>query len=138
MFTRLGYFVIIAIIMAAVLAITLVVWSSLSSSDTPTVTTPRATATAVQRVEITPAASNQPTIPFSRVIDFAQAGAVQSIDAQGQDVTVTFRDDFDVSGFNTTSHVFRSTLESGQDVTQVLQDAGIRVNGAGGVTVTKR
>lgn len=135
LFTRLGYFVIIAIIVAAVLAIAFVVWSSLSSSDTPAASRPPATATA-PRVEISPAA--QPTIPFSRAIDFARLGAVQSIDAQGQEVTVTFREDFDTSGFNTTSHVFRSSLEPGQDIIQVLENAGIRVNGAGGVAVTKR
>ncbi len=138
MFTRLGYFVIIAIISAAVLAIAFVVWSSLNSSDSPSASAPEPSATAAQRVEITPAASNQPTIPFSRVIDFARLGAVQSIASQGQDVTVTFRADFDTSGFSTTSHVFRSSLEPGQDVLQVLEAAGIPVNGAGGVTVTKR
>jgi hypothetical protein len=72
------------------------------------------------------------------VIDFARLGAVQSLDAQGQDVTVTFREDFDTSGFNTTSHIFHSSLEPGQDIATVLEDAGIRVNGADGVKVTKR
>ncbi len=137
MFTRLGYFVIIAIMAAAILAIAFVMWSSLRSSGTPSASAPRATATAARGVEITPAAT-QPTLPFSRVIDFARLGAVQSLDAQGQDVTVTFREDFDTSGFNTTSHVFRSSLQPGEDIIQVLENAGIRVNGAGGVAVTKR
>ena len=72
------------------------------------------------------------------MIDFARAGAVLRIDAQDADVTVTFREDFDTSGFNTTSHVFRSSVEQGQDVVQVLEDAGVAVNRAGGVTVNKR
>lgn len=130
MFTRLGYFVIIAILAAAGATIAFVLWPS-GSSDAPGVSTPTAAVT------VSPAAA-QPAIPFSRVIDFARLGAVQSMDAQGQDVTVTFREDFDTSGFNTTSHVFRSSLEPGQDIATVLQDAGIRVNGTDGVKVTKR
>ena len=51
---------------------------------------------------------------------------------------MTFREDFDTSGFNTTSHVFGSSLEPGQDIFQVLEAAGIAVNGEGGVTVTRR
>ncbi len=131
MFTRLGYFVIIAILAVAGAAIAFVLWPS-GSSDKPAVDTRPAAG-----VTVSPAAA-QPTIPFSRVIDFARLGAVLSLDAQGQDVTVTFREDFDTSGFNTTSHVFRSSLEPGQDIATVLQDAGIRVNGADGVKVTKR
>jgi hypothetical protein len=130
MFTRLGYFIIIAILAVAGAAIAFVLWPS-GSSDTPAVDGPTAAVT------ISPAAA-QPTIPFSRVIDFARLGAVLSLDAQGQDVTVTFREDFDTSGFNTTSHIFHSSLEPGQDIATVLEDAGIRVNGADGVKVTKR
>lgn len=137
MFTRLGYFVIIAIVAAAGIAIAYVVSSNVRSSGTPSASAPQATATAARGVEITPVAT-QPTLPFSRVIDFARLGAVQSLDAQGVDVTVTFRGDFDTSGFNTTSHVFHSSLQPGQDIVQVLESAGIRVNGADGVAVTKR
>jgi hypothetical protein len=131
MFTRLGYFVIIAILAAAGAAIAFVLWPS-GSSDKPAVDA-RSTAA----VTVSPAAT-QPTIPFSRVVDFARLGAVQALDAQGQDVTVTFREDFDTSGFNTTSHVFRSSLQPGQDIVQVLEAAGIAVNGSDGVAVTKR
>jgi hypothetical protein len=123
MFTRLGYVVIIAIMAVAGAAIAFVVWPS-GSSEAPAIT-------------VTPAAP-RPTIAFERVIDFTRLGAVLTIDAQGQDVTVTFREDFDTSGFNTTSHVFQSSLQPGQDVVQVLEAAGIAVNGPGGVTVTKR
>lgn len=130
MCTRLGYCVIIAIMAVAGAAIALVVWSS-GSSDTPAVSAPTVTAAAGPP-------STRPVIPFERVMDFTRLGAVISIDAQGQDVTVTFREDFDTSGFNTTSHVFSSSLQPGQDVVRVLEDAGIAVNGEGGVTVTKR
>lgn len=130
MLTRLGYFVIIAIMAVAGAAIAFVVWPS-RSSHTPAATAPTATAVAGP-------ASARPVIPFERVIDFIRLGAVLSIDAQGRDVTVTFREDFDTSGFSTTSHVFSSSLQPGQDVERVLEDAGIPVNGAGGLTVTKR
>jgi hypothetical protein len=139
MFTRLGYFVIVAILAAAGVAIAFVLWSAVGPSGGKSATTAPATATAANAASVTvsPAVS-QPTIPFSRVIDFARAGAVLRIDAQNADVTVVFRDDFDTSGFNTTSHVFRSSVEQGQDVVQVLEDAGVAVNRAGGVTVNKR
>jgi hypothetical protein len=130
-FTRFGYFVIIAILAVAGAAIAFVLWPS-GSSDNPAVD---ARPTAAVTVSL---AATQPTIPFSRVIDFARLGAVQSLDAQGQDVTVTFREDFDTSGFNTTSHVFRSSLQPGQDIVQVLEAAGITVNGSNGVAVTRR
>lgn len=130
MFTRLGHFVIIAVIALAAAAIALVVWPS-RSGNAPGVPAPTATATAG------PAAA-RPFLPFARVIDFARLGAVLTIDAQGQDVTVTFREDFDTSGFNTTAHVFDSSLQPGQDATQVLRAAGIAVNAPGGVTVTTR
>ena len=131
MFTRLGYFVIIAIIAIAGAAIAVVVWPS-DSSEAPAVVAPTATAV---RPAGTPA---RPTISFERVIDFTRLGAVLTIDAQGQDVTVTFREDFDTSGFDTTSHVFSSSLRPGQDIVQVLEAAGIAVNDPGGVTVTRR
>jgi hypothetical protein len=139
MFTRLGYFVIIAILAVAGGAIALVLWSAVGSSGDKTASNPPSTATAAVAASATvsPDAA-QPTIPFSRVIDFARAGAVLRIDAQDADVTVTFREDFDTSGFNTTSHVFRSSVEPGQDVVQVLEDAGVGVNRPGGVTVNKR
>jgi hypothetical protein len=126
MFTRLGYFLIIAIMAVAGAAIAFVVWPS-GSSEAPAVTAPT----------VMPA-TDRPTIAFERVIDFTRLGAVLTIDARGQDVTVTFREDFDTSGFNTTSHVFQSSLQPGQDVVQVLEAAGIAVNGPGGVTVTKQ
>src|SRR4029079_886028 len=132
MLTRFGYFVIIAILAVAGGAIALVVWSSSGSSGTPSASSPTATAVA------TAPAAVRPSIPFARVIDFTRLGAFLSIDAVGQDITVTFREDFDTSGFNTTSHVFSSSLQPGQDVVQVLEGAGIVVNGTGGVTVTKR
>jgi hypothetical protein len=127
MFTRLGYIVIVAIMVVAGAAIAFVVWPS-GSSDTPDAATPTATSTADTR----------PSITFERVIDFTRLGAVLTIEAQGQDVTVTFREDFDTSGFNTGSHVFRSSLEPRQDVVQVLEAAGIAVNGPGGVAVSTR
>ncbi len=136
MFTRLGSFVIIAILAVAGAAIAFVVWSAVGPSGDKTTSSPPRTASAAS-VTVSPAVT-QPTIPFSRVIDFARAGAVLRIDAQNADVTVTFREDFDTSGFGTTSHVFRSSVEQGQDVVQVLEDAGVGVNRPGGVTVNKR
>ena len=134
MFTRLGYFVIVAILAIAGAAIAVVAWSAISSGgdDTPADPTPTAVAAATTPV------GQLPSIPFARVIDFTRSGAVLTIDAQGIDITVTFREDFDMSGFNTTSHVFKSSLEPGQDVVQVLETAGIAVNGEDGVTVTQR
>ncbi len=139
MFTRLGYFVIIAILAVAGAAIAIVLWSAVGPSDgkSPSGPAPTATAQIAASVTVSPAA-DQPAIPFARVIDFARAGAVLSIDARDADVTVTFREDFDTSGFNTASHVFRSSVEPGQDVVQVLEDAGVAVNRSGGVTVNKR
>ena len=136
MFTRLGSFVIIAILAVAGGAIALVLWSAVGPSSGKSGSNPPATATPAVAT-VAPAAL-QPSISFTRVIDFARAGAVLRIDAQNADVTVVFRDDFDTSGFNTTSHVFRSSVEQGQDVVQVLEDAGVAVNRAGGVTVNKR
>ena len=130
-FTRFGYFVIIAILAVSAAAIAFVLWPS-GSSGKPAFS-PRPTAA----VTVSPLAA-QPAIPFDRVIDFVRLGAVQSLDAQGQDVAVTFREDFDTSGFNTDSHVFHSSLQPGQDIVQVLEAAGIAVNGSGGVAVTKR
>lgn len=130
-FTRFGYFVITAILALSAAAIAFVLWPSGSSSK-PAVS-PRPTAAVTASL-----VAQRPAIPFDRVIDFARLGAVQSLDAQGQDVTVTFREDFDTSGFNTTSHVFRSSLQQGQDIVQVLEAAGIAVNGTDGVAVTKR
>jgi hypothetical protein len=130
-FTRFGYFVITAILALSAAAVVFVLWPSGSSSK-PAVS-PRPTAAVTASL-----IAQRPAIPFDRVIDFARLGAVQSLDAQGQDVTVTFREDFDTSGFNTTSHVFRSSLQPGQDIVQVLEAAGIAVNGSDGVAVTKR
>ena len=138
MFTRLGYFVIIAILAVAGGAIALVLWSAVGPSGGKSASSSTtATAAVTASATVAPAAL-QPSIPFTRVIDFARAGAVLRIDAQDADVTVTFREDFDTSGFNTTSHVFRSSVEQGQNVVQVLEDAGVAVNRAGGVTVNKR
>jgi hypothetical protein len=133
-FTRLGYVVIVAILAIAGAAIALVLWPS-RSSDKPASPDPATPATAA--VTVVPEAQ-LPVIPFSRVIDFARLGAVLSLDAHAQDITVTFREDFDTSGFSTTSHIFRSSLQPGQDIVTALEDAGIRVNGSGGVAVTKR
>jgi hypothetical protein len=133
MFTRLGYFVIVAILAIAGAAIAVVAWSAISSGGDDPAVDPTPTAVAAA----TAPASQLPSIPFARVIDFTRSGAVLTIDAQGIDITVTFREDFDVSGFNTTSHVFKSSLEPGQDVVQVLETAGIAVS-EDGITVTQR
>jgi hypothetical protein len=134
MFTRLGYFVIVAILAIAGAAIAIVAWSAVSSGGDDPAADPTPTAVAAA----TAPAAELPSLPFARVIDITRSGAVLTIDAQGIDITVTFREDFDVSGFNTTSHVFKSSLEPGQDVVQVLETAGIAVNGEDGVTVTQR
>jgi hypothetical protein len=138
MFTRLGYFVIIAILAVAGAAIALILWSAVGPSGGKSASSASPTATMGIAASVTVIPAAQPSIPFTRVIDFARAGAVLRIDAQGSDVTVVFREDFDVSGFNTTSHVFSSSVEPGQDVVQVLENAGVAANRAGGVTVNKR
>jgi type IV secretory pathway VirB10-like protein len=168
-FTRLGYLVIIAILVVAAGAILFVLWPSDTSekpaaatsgataavvTPTPSATEPPAappatepppTETETPEATEPPAATETPeatatpelvTIPFSRVIEFAKLGAVLDLDISGQDVTVHFREDFDVSGLNTTSHTLRSRLTPGQDAVLTLESAGIRVNGDGGLTVT--
>lgn len=134
MFTRLGYFVIVAILAIAGAAIAVVAWSAISSGGDGPPASPTPTAIPAATAPV----GQLPSIPFARVIDFTRSGAVLTINAQGADITVTFREDFDVSGFSTTSHVFKSSLEAGQDVVQVLKTAGIAVNGEDGVTVTQR
>lgn len=117
-FTRLGYILIVAIIAAAAIAIGLVArdYGSGGTSNN---------------------AAAAPQIEFQRVLDYLKYGAITSIDANGKDLTVHFREDVDTSGLNAASpHTFRSTVPAGQDVVQTIEATGIKVNTPDGLPVT--
>jgi len=111
-FTRLGYFLILAIIAAAAVAIVLVL-----RPDT---------------------ATNYPPIETEQVVNYARFGAIDEIEVDGMLLTVRFREDFDTEEqFGTSSHTFHGTLAEGQDIGQMLSAAGVVV-GEGGVRVTRQ
>lgn len=110
--TRLAYVLILAIIGSAVVAAAVVAWPDRAAAP--------------------------PSLAFERVVDYGKFGVVSSIDADGQDLTVRFRDDFDTTPLQTRSRTFTSQLPAGQDLLQTLSAAGIAANVAGGVKVTIR
>lgn len=133
-FTRFGYFIIFSIIAVAVAAIAFVVWPQGDSGAGSSATASPTTAAA-------PVATVDPTpiLPFDRVVNFASFGAVLNIEIDGQRILVNLRPDFDVSGLNTTSHTFITTLPPGQNsVEEALRASGVEVNGPTGVPVTRR
>ncbi|MBI5287673.1 MAG: hypothetical protein HY873_01735 [Chloroflexi bacterium] len=135
-FTRFGYFVIASVLAAAAAAIIFIVWpfDGDSGSDGRTIA-PTPTAPAA----VSPTADPIPELAFDRVIDFATFGAVLSIEVTGGQMIVNLNPGFDVSGLNTTSHTFRTTLPAGlNSVEEGLRAGGIEVNGETGVPVIRR
>jgi hypothetical protein len=113
-FTRLGYLVIIAIMGAAAVAIAIVV---LRDSDS---------------------AAEAEEVPFQKVVDYALYGTILRIEADGDELTAYVREDVDVSPVGVKGHVWQSTVPDGRDVETALREAGIAVNGEGGLPVTQR
>ena len=116
-FTRLGYLLILAIMLAGAVAIALVVRDFGGDSGSKKAAAP-------------------PEIEFQRVIDFLKYGAITSIDVNGKNLTVHFRDDVDTSGLDASSpHTFHSTVPDGRDAVRDIEAAGIRVNTPDGLPV---
>lgn len=138
-FTRFGYFVILSIVLVAVLAIAAIVspfgfWGEDDGGDGQV--TVEATATAAPSPTAEPAV---PTLSFQQVVNFATFGAVVNIVEGPDGIIVNLRPDFDVSGLNTTSHTFTTTLPPGFDnVADALEAEGIEVNGETGVPVVQQ
>jgi hypothetical protein len=105
-FTRLGYFLILSIIAAAVVAIVIVL-----QPDT---------------------ARNHPPIETEEVVNYARFGAIEHIEVDGRLLTVTFREDFDTEEhFGTDSRVFHATLAEGEEIGAMLTAAGVNIGGDG-------
>jgi hypothetical protein len=139
-FTRFGYLVIFSIIAVAVAAIVLVVWpfedddggSNANAGETPAVST-----TATPVAEPTP--PPLPALTFQQVVDFASFGAVVDLVVADGQIIVNLRPDFDVSGLNTTSRTFTTTLPPGANsVEEALAAEGIQANGPDGVPVIRQ
>jgi len=137
-FTRFGYFVIVSVLAAAAAAIIFIVWPFDSSTGGGDGRTAAPTAT-LAPASISPTADPIPELEFERVIDFATFGAVLSIEVTGGQILVNLNPGFDVSGLDTTSHTFRTTLPAGvNSVEEGLRANGIEVNGETGVPVIRR
>ena len=71
------------------------------------------------------------------VINYSKYRVVESISENGQTITVRFKKDFDTkAAFGTSSHVFTSTLPQGANIVTMLNQAGVPVNGTDGIRVT--
>lgn len=139
-FTRFGYLVIFSIIAVAAAAVLFIVWpfsedengGSANAGETPTVaaiSTPGAVASP------TPL----PALSFEQVVNFTYAGAVVDITVANGQILVNLRPDFDVSGLNTTSHTFTTTLPPGANsVEEALAAAGLEANTPAGVPVIRQ
>jgi len=107
---RLGYLLILGIVIAAGVAIFVV----------------------LQRSEADP-----PSLPLDQVINYSKYGVIDSMSANGDNVKVHFRSDFDTKGqLGNSSHDYQTKLRSGDSLVGLLQTAGVRVNGIDGVRVT--
>lgn len=141
MFTRLGYAVILTIMAGAIAAAALVIWPLIGDSggDDGASVDAGATPTATAAAEATATATGEPFMPIERVIDFIRFGAVVRITAEGEDLTVVFRDDWQPGpDMPQDVRVYRSAVPEGEDVTDVLEAAGIPVNVPGGIEVVYR
>jgi hypothetical protein len=136
-FTRFGYFIIFSIIAVAVGAVVLVVYPFGDDDDGGgSVANPTATI-AIRTTPLPTAAA--PSLTFDQVVNFAEFGAVVDIRVTGGGIIVNLRPDFDVSGLNTTSHTFTTTLPPGTNSLEAaLQAEGIEVNGPTGVPVIRQ
>ena len=107
---RLGYLLILGIVVAAGVAIFVV----------------------LQRSEADP-----PTLALDQVIGYSKYGVIDSMSANGDTVKVHFRNDFDTKGqLGNGSHDYQTTLRQGDSLVGLLETAGVRVNGIDGVRVT--
>lgn len=141
MFTRLGYAVILTIMAGAIAAAALVIWPLIDDDggDGGASVGPGATGTAAAPAEATATPASEPFMPIERVIDFIRFGAVVRITAEGENLTVVFRDDWQPGPeMPQDVRVYRSAVAEGQDVTDVLEAAGIPVNVPGGIEVVFR
>lgn len=110
---RAGYVLILAIVASALVAIAIVVRPE--NAEHP------------QFMEVT------------QVINYSRFGQIESIEQHGRTLSVRFQGDFDTKGtFGSGSHVFESTLPEGQTIAGLLEQAGVKVNGDGGVRVTAK
>jgi hypothetical protein len=111
--TRIGYVLIIGVIVAAAVAIV-----------------------AVLRPE---RASEPAALEFQQVMNYSRYGVIERIETKGQTLTVHFRKDFDTKAqFGSDAHDFGSKLPDGVDLVASLTAAGVTVNGASGLQVTSR
>jgi len=107
---RLGYLLILGIVIAAGIAIFVV----------------------LQRSEADP-----PTLTLDQVIGYSKYGVIDSMSANGDTVKVHFRSDFDTKGqLGNSSHDYQTKLRQGDSLVGLLETAGVRVNGIDGVRVT--
>ena len=138
-FTRFGYFVIISIILVAVLAVAVVISPfGLGEDDGDGGGTVQVQPTATASAEPTSSAG-LPSLTFTQVVNFAEFGAVVSIEEGPDGIVVNLRPDFEVSGLGTDSHAFTTTLPAGQpNVTAALEAEGLEVNGDAGVPVIQQ
>lgn len=139
-FTRFGYLVIFSIVAVAGAAIFFVVWpfdgdgdNSSAQNETPiAAVTPTA-------APAEPSPTPLPALSFEQVVNFANFGAVVDIVVTNGVIVVNLRPDFDVSGLNTTSHTFTTTLPPGANtVEEALANAGIEANTPEGVPVIRQ
>ena len=113
MFTRLGYALILVILLAAagaIAAVAVVAWPDSGAGH---------------------------TLDPQQVVNYSRFHVIDSIDQNGRTLTVRFKKDFDTKGaFGTSAHEFTSTLPAGADIVSMLTAAGVPINGADGLQVT--
>ncbi len=109
-FTRLGYSLIIVVMLAAAGAIYFVV---------------------------RPPGSETQALRLEDVMNYSKFGVIQSIDQDGKALTVRFKKEFDTrAAFGTDAHVFKSEIpDAGTNIIMLLEQAGVRVNAEGAVQV---
>ncbi len=138
-FTRFGYLVIFSIIAVAVAAVLFIVWPSSDDDNGANVDAGETAIAATSTPDVAASPTPLPTLPFEQVVNFANAGAVVDITVTGGAILVNLRPDFDVSGLNTTSHTFTTTLPPGANsVEEALADFGLEANTPAGVAVIRQ
>jgi hypothetical protein len=135
-FTRFGYFVIFSILVVAVAAVILIL-SPIDFGGDDAGDGSGNGATSAPTATVTPA--ELPSLTWDQVISFARLGAVVDLEVTGGQIRVNMRPDFDVSGLNTTSHTFATSLPPGQNsVEAALRVSGIEPNTPAGIPVIRR
>jgi len=111
-FTRLGYSLILVIVLAAAAAVAFVAF------------------------QVRDGGSSHELDP-QQVINYSKFGVIDSIEQDGRTLTVTFNKEFDTKpAFGTSSHEFTSTLPEGASIVSMLTAAGVPINGTDGLRVT--